>query len=186
MLERGAPNAIIKSLATEMTRQMTMLQAYIVSEKLQGQVLRHLSGTLANSIRVIPTQVDGTTVIGGVRGAGGPAFYGVYFEKGGTRWYDIYPKNKKALAFFGSEGMVPRNESVLASVTRGFGGSSSVRARAISKFNDLGGVVVRHVHHPPIPKLPFMAPSLAEKQDSIISALKASVRVPIVTSASSE
>jgi hypothetical protein len=187
MLREEEPRSIMARLKVAMTHQMTLLQQYIVSEKLQGQVLRHLSGTLANSIRVIPMEERGTVVIGGVRGAGGPAFYGVYFEKGGKRWYDIYPKNKKALAFFGSEGMVPRNASVLASVTRGFASQNvSIRAKAISKFGDLGGIVVKHVHHPPIPKLPFMAPSLEERKDSIIEALRQAVRPPTMVVPPSE
>lgn len=186
MLRELEPRSVIARLRREMTNQMTLLQQYIVSEKLQGQVLRHLSGTLANSIRVIPTEVDGFKVIGGVRGAGGPAFYGVYFEKGGKGPYEIRPKNKKALAFFGGEGPVPRNASVLASVTLGLSKSGSARARAIEKFGALGGIVVKSVKHPAIPKLPFMEPSLEERRDSIVEALRLAVRPPTMVTPPSE
>jgi len=72
---------------------MLELQAKIVGEKLQGQVLAHRSGKLAGSIRVVPAIVEGTSVVGIVQGAGGPAFYGRVHEFGGT--FDIPTHQRK-------------------------------------------------------------------------------------------
>jgi hypothetical protein len=54
-------------------------------------------GWLANSVRAIPAQSDGTTVTGGVEGAGGDAWYGRLFEDGTFRAYPIAAVNTKAL-----------------------------------------------------------------------------------------
>lgn len=82
-LRAKGPNAL-KALVLKMNALMIRLQAKIVGEKLQGQVLHHRSGKLSNSVRVIPARVDGTKLIGEVQGAGGPAWYGVLDEFGGT------------------------------------------------------------------------------------------------------
>jgi hypothetical protein len=82
-LRAKGPRAIL-ALVNRMNSLMVRLQAHIVSEKLQGQVLHHRTGKLSNSIRVIEAHVDGTKLIAGVEGAGGPAWYGVLHETGGT------------------------------------------------------------------------------------------------------
>lgn len=75
---------IIQAVLRKMNVLMLELQAKIVGEKLQGQVLKHRTGKLAGSIRVVPAVVQGSSVIGEVQGGGGPAFYGRVHEYGGT------------------------------------------------------------------------------------------------------
>jgi hypothetical protein len=138
-------------------------------------VLQHDTGTLIDSTQPTPAVISGTIVRAGVVSGGGSAFYGVFFENGGKGWYDIKPVNAKALAFFPAGGPVPLSSSVVQNVTRGFGGTPNVRAAAISKFSSLGGVVVKAVHHPPIPHLPYMEPSLDENEDGIRARLQAAL-----------
>jgi hypothetical protein len=107
---RGTDRTVIEALGAKLDR-MTLaltaklteihlrLQAKIAGEKLAGQVLKQQSGKLAGSIRAIPTVQEGQELIGAVEGAGGPAWYGVVHERGGTHAYDIVPVSKKALAF---------------------------------------------------------------------------------------
>jgi hypothetical protein len=89
---------IIQAVTRKMDELMLWLQAKIVGEKLQGQVLQHRTGKLAASIRAIPATVEGTSVVGAVEGAGGPAFYGRFLEEGSAP-HEIVPVNKAALAF---------------------------------------------------------------------------------------
>lgn len=154
----------------------------LVQSKLLGVVLEHRSGKLAGSIVKEPTTHSGTSILGRVTGAAGPAFYGRIQEKGGTRSYEIKPVNAKALAFFpggslgGGGGITP----LARSATRGLynkSGASAGRLKASSyqKFGSFGGIVVMKVIHPPLPPRPFMRPSLYEMQDTIIARLRASV-----------
>jgi hypothetical protein len=114
------------------------MQAKIVSEKLQGQVLHHRSGKLANSIRVIPAKIEGNVLSSGVEGAGGPAWYGVVQERGGTRAYEIRPVNKQALAFIPSGSGLSLGQQ--RTITRGIGKRNP---KAIASFTAEGGVVVK-------------------------------------------
>ena len=164
---RNATARVLAGVRVQMDKEMLNLRRYIVREKLSGQVLHHRSGTLIDSVQELTSEINGETVKGGVEAGGGPAFYGVYFEEGGKGPYEITPKNKKALAFMPADGMAPRNQAVVAQTLRGLSKGGSVKARAIEKFNALGGVVVKSVIHPPIPKLPFMGPSLNENAERI-------------------
>lgn len=94
------------------------------SAELQGAIVRGLAaGTygifsrhgmsgLAGSVRVNPAESDGNVVRGGVQGAGGAAFYGVYHEEGGEGPYTIVPVNKKALAWlaYGTPAKLARKQ----------------------------------------------------------------------------
>lgn len=73
---------------------------YIVTEELHGQILNQRSGKLAGSVRPVPASQEGERIIGGVEAAGGPAWYGVIFEKTGAAPHDIVPVRAKALHFF--------------------------------------------------------------------------------------
>jgi hypothetical protein len=84
---------VIQAVLRKMNVLMLELQAKIVGEKLQGQVLAHRTGKLAGSIRVVPAVVQGTSVVGEVQGGGGPAFYGRVHEYGGT--FDIPAHERK-------------------------------------------------------------------------------------------
>jgi len=165
-------NKIMASLEAGMDTEMLRLRHYIVTQKLSGQVLRHVSGTLVDSIHPVKSVVKGNQVIGGIEGGGGPAHYGGYFEAGGKGPYIIRPVNKKALAFFGADGSTPRNQSVMGNVRRAMASGGNRRAAAISSFSSIGGVVTKQVTHPAIPHLPFMGPSLEENAGSIRDALQ--------------
>jgi hypothetical protein len=90
---------IIEVLMTKVNALMFALQAYVVGQKLSGQVLHHRTGVLSGSIRAIPAALEGTSIIGAVEGAGGPAFYGAIHEYGGTGAYPIVAVRARALAF---------------------------------------------------------------------------------------
>jgi hypothetical protein len=75
---------IIQAIIKKINGSMIALQSYIVTGKLSGQVLKHRSGKLANSIRVNPAEAEGATVTASVEGAGGPAWYGRLHEFGGS------------------------------------------------------------------------------------------------------
>jgi hypothetical protein len=90
---------IFRALELKINSLMLRLQAKIQGEKLSGQVLKQRTGTLKRSIEVIPVEQKGDALAGGVRGGGGPAFYGRFHEYGTSNSYTIVPVNKKALAF---------------------------------------------------------------------------------------
>lgn|SRR5437870_1270047 len=98
-LEATGPN-ILAALVRKIEQIDLGLQQYIVTQKLQGQVLHHRSGKLASSVRIIPVVQQGTKISGGIQAAGGVAWYGRLHEYGGAAAYTIVPTNKKALRFF--------------------------------------------------------------------------------------
>lgn len=76
---------IVGEIARRVNASLIELQSYIVGSKLSGQVLKHRSGKLANSIRVNKAHDIGSGVLeGSVQGGGGPAFYGRIHEYGGS------------------------------------------------------------------------------------------------------
>ncbi len=171
----GKGNAIVQALAGKLTYLMLQLQQHIVRDKLSGQVLHHRSGKLAGSIVAYPTEAQGSQLAGKVEGAGGPAWYGQVHELGGRGPYDIYPVNKKALAFF------PQGYSAVEGgrqILRGMLQTSNLRRResAIASFRGSGGVVVKHVHHPPLPKRSFMVSGMEDMRPQIVSGLEQAMR----------
>lgn len=77
-------SVLFQALAKKIDLLHFKVQSKIVTGKLQGQVLKHRTGKLAGSIRVIPATITETTVVGYVQGGGGPAWYGILHEYGGT------------------------------------------------------------------------------------------------------
>lgn len=74
--------------------------AELAREKASGEVLKVRSGNLRESIEKIPAEIEGDTIIGGVRAGGDKAPY-LKFQEEGTRGpYEIVPVNKKALMFY--------------------------------------------------------------------------------------
>jgi hypothetical protein len=163
-------------VVSELTRTMSLMMFELlrrVQQKLSGEVLHVRTGKLLGSAHVEPTVTTQTTIAGNVTAAGGPAFYGKFHEYGGTRWYDILPVNKKALAFFpggsfgasfGATGI--RQLRFVQGKNRG-----SLRPGQYDSFAKAGGVVVMKVHHPPLPMRSFMRSSLAELKARITSQL---------------
>jgi hypothetical protein len=97
---------IVQALMRKLESLMLQLQAKIVGEKLQGQVLAHRTGKLSGSIREIPVTNTGTLLTGAVEGAGGPAWYGKLHEEGGT--FPYHRKSKIAERLSGKEAMSKR------------------------------------------------------------------------------
>jgi len=180
-LQKKGPS-VIQALIIKLNALMLRLQSKIVNEKLrEGNPLHTITGNLARSIVAIPAVFEADRVIARVEGASGTAWYGRVHEFGGTGAYDIYPVNKKALAFFSNKWtMVPGGGMMLRTepVTHGKGIIQAMRstgpkrrAAGIAAFGASGGIVTKHVLHPPMPKRPFMAPALEEMRGVIISEL---------------
>lgn len=70
-----------------------------VKGNLSGAVLQQRSGKLLSTVMQEPTQRDGDTLVGAVTAGGDLAPYGIYFEEGGTGYYEIRPINARVLAF---------------------------------------------------------------------------------------
>lgn len=181
---RRVPPAVVQNLARRLTAMMVKLQAHIQRDKLQGQVLAHRSGKLANTINAHAAEVAGDVATASVTGAGGSMAaggYGRVHESGGQRTYEIRPVRAKALAFFpgnslGSGGGIARlSKSAIRSLYR----NGRVIPSTIGTFNSYGGVVRAGVIHPPLPKRPFMAPALADMRDEITKQLSLAVGVGV-------
>jgi hypothetical protein len=142
---------IIMVLTTKVTSLMLRLASYVQSQKLSGQVLTPRTGVLRGSVNAIPATVEGTTITGAVEAAGGPAFYGHFFEKG---------TSDESSMFWGGG----RGYPIMA-----------VKARALRFMIDGKVVFAKSVMHPPIIARPFMKPSLDENAANIESELRASV-----------
>jgi hypothetical protein len=164
-------------LQMTMDELMTDLLAR-VQQKLSGEVLKthRGGGGLLGSARKIPTQTTGSTITGAVQAGGGLFWWAVVHEEGGKKRYDIFPgivtgkSDKRALAFFpaGSEGAsfgTTRMTSIRFATGKRRG---QLKPKKYGTFAEAGGIVVRHVSHPPLPKRSFMATSLQEMTGEII------------------
>lgn len=70
-----------------------------VKGNLSGAVLQKQTGNLLGTVMQEPAQISGNVITAAVTAGGDAAPYGVYFEEGGTGYYEIRPKNARALAF---------------------------------------------------------------------------------------
>src|SRR6266550_4389580 len=118
---------------------------YIVSQKLSGQALKRQTGVLAGSIRYVPATLEGTSIVGAVEGAGGPAWYGTLYE-------DVSA---------GGTGGVSHSWTITAT-----------KARALSFLVDGKRLYRRNVTHPALSARPYMTPSLEENADEIETQLR--------------
>jgi hypothetical protein len=182
----------VSALTAESNATMADLLAR-VQQKLSGEVLQtRRGGGLLGTARMNPTKRVGALLIGSVQAGGGPAAaYAQVQERGGRGPYEIYPKNKLALAFYptGSEGLSEALRTAMpgqgktgrlaglqlrrdiraarrAPVTER---SSRKLKNLYGDFASLGGVVVRHVTHPPLPERSFMRSTLEEMRREIVS-----------------
>lgn len=73
-----------------------------VKGNLSGAVLQTKTGKLLSTVMQEPAQISGDIITGAVTAGGEAAPYGIYFEKGGTGYYDIVPVNARVLAFMGA------------------------------------------------------------------------------------
>jgi hypothetical protein len=145
-MQRKGPR-IVQVLMSKVNALLFQLQSFIVGQKLSGQMLQRRTGKLAGSIRAVPAILDGASITGSVEGAGGPAFYGKFFEvetaggTGGTRAHQI----------------------------------TAVKARAL-RFLWHGNVhFAKSVQHPGFAARPFMTSSLLENADKIRTELQAAL-----------
>jgi len=173
---------IRERLSDKLDSLMLELQRRI-QQKLSGEVLEHRSGKALGSVIKQPMSTTETRIEGRVTAGGGPAFYLVYHERGGTRQYEIVPVNKKALAFFprGSIGgsiassnspMTPGKPVVRGLYFRSGSQRGALKPGRVGTFHAAGGVVVMKVIHPPLPKRPVAASSLEELNAKIIDGLR--------------
>ena len=179
---------------TEASRRMMAELMRRVQKKLSGEVLqtRRGAGGLLGSVRMVD-ESTGTKVAGYVVAGGGTIkIYPEVHEYGGTRQYEIVPKNKYALAFFpGASAGAAAGGSALPRVPGGatFTGTplkfgtlfqkglgvkykagknrGSIRPNKTAEFSRLGGIVVKRVVHPPLPERSFMRSSLEELRGRI-------------------
>lgn len=87
------------ALTARMDYWSARLQQIIVNDKLQGQLLKHRTGKLGDSVRGEPTQVTASSIEGGVVAGGGPVDYARPLEYGSSA-HEIVPVTAKALHFF--------------------------------------------------------------------------------------
>jgi hypothetical protein len=172
-----------QSLLTNLTRQMDILLLKMlqrVQQKMSGEVLNQRSGALKDSAHAVPAAMEGDSLTGGVQWGAGPASaYAFVQEYGGKGYYDIYPVNKKALAFFPSgaagfatlsSGRQVNARQILNSMR-----NPNMRTRGVAQFSAAGGIVVKSVHHPPLPARPIGQPTLDEMKGEIVTGLQGAV-----------
>lgn len=141
----GKGPLILNAVRIKMNSLLIQLQAKIVGEKLQGQVLQHRTGNLQRSIVLSPASgavIVGNEVIGSVIGATPPAQYGMVHEYGGESSYDITANGAKALRWFAEGG-----------------------AKRFAKT----------VQHPQMPERSFMRSSLEEMRATIVQQIQGAV-----------
>lgn len=184
MLEKLAAKET--QIIAALVRGMDILAAKMlqrVQANLSGLVLKARSGTLRDSAEIDPATVEGDGITSGVHAAGGPAFYGWVHEKGGTRWYDIYPVNKKALAWLptGASATLSSGRAVSARQIYNTMRNPNLRGRGVALFQQAGGIVVKHVHHPPLRAQPFMKPAQDDTAAEAVEVLQTAVN-PVLKS----
>jgi hypothetical protein len=162
-----------KRTLNELMRDLQM----VIHRKLSGEVLKSHGGggSLLASVRQTPTVVAGSSISGSVQAGGGLLWWAVVHEEGGEKEYEIpkdgiFRSGKKALAFFGkgAAGLSFGRTAMTKLYHRHGMLGGSLRANKFGAFAAAGGIVVRHVIHPPLPKRSFMESSLLELRGRII------------------
>lgn len=92
------PSEVLDAVAAKVRELTTNLQAHIVADKLQGQVLQHKSGQLSRSIQQV-TEVSGGVATGRVYSSGDVKYAAIHEFGGKTPPHDIFPVKAQALAF---------------------------------------------------------------------------------------
>lgn len=157
-IRKKAP-AIVSALTERVLYWMLQLQDRI-HQKLDGGVLQHRSGRLLGSFGSPKIQRVGSSIIGTVEGAGGPAWYGQIHEDGGTFNVKEYVRR----IGFDKKGHF----------TKLLNHSGSVRA-AIKSMDQ----TVVHAHTVSFPARPFAKPSLEEITGGMIADLQRTVGMEI-------
>jgi hypothetical protein len=101
----GKRDALVDMLAERMDA-VNQMMADRVRANLSGGVLETRTGKLLETVMQEPAQISGDIITGAVTAGGEAAPYGIYFEEGGTGYYDIVPVNARVLAFMGEGQMI--------------------------------------------------------------------------------
>lgn len=143
----GRTSELYDALEARMNLLNTRLQQRIQNQKLSGQVLKQRSGKLKRSIEVIPARSNRAEgkITGGVRGAGGPAFYGRFHEFGTEDWYTI-PKKGKPLT-----------------------------KQALRFIIDNKVIFAKRVNHPPIEERSFLRSAQEEMTEEFVTGMQEAV-----------
>ena len=144
--------AIIEALTAKMSELMSRLQSKIVTEKLPAMF--KASPNIAASIQAQPTTIQGTKILGTVKGGGIPAVQHTTLRSGVT--YDIAVLQ---------EGGVPHGWEILP-----------FTKKALAFQLDGKQFILRRVFHPPLVSRPFMRESLHEMEAQITSELKTALQ----------
>lgn len=144
---------LMEVLTAKMTVLMTRLQAKIVNEKLSGQVLSQRSGVAAGSVANPRAEVAGTSVVGILDWAGGPAWYLRLHNIGGDHEYAINPIYS-------------------ASETRKLGRGTLQPHRVLHFLINGKDVFTRYVFHPPAKGRHFIEASVEEMRGQFVTGLK--------------
>jgi hypothetical protein len=147
-------------LADKLTFLMAKLEQKIVTTKLQGQVLRHITGTLGGSVHSTSTQAEGAILSAGVEAAGGPAWYGKLHEHGGTFTIPEHPAKEIARSSTGKFRKVGKAELSKYHSENSKYGLESVMHRMVP------------AHSITFPERSFMRSTLAEMRTDIIAELR--------------
>lgn len=168
---------LVEAETQTLDRLMLELQR-VIQRKVTGEVLHSRRGAagLAGSIHKDDTVQVAGEIRGRVTGGGGPFWWLSVHEKGGEKSYEILPgavtgkSDKRALAFFptGSIGAGFR-ETAMTRLRFALGKRrGELRPTRYGEFGEAGGVVVKRVEHPPLPKRAVMGPALEEMRGEIV------------------
>jgi hypothetical protein len=168
-MQRRLDSGIAKTLIVlkrRIDRASVELQAAIVrglAAGTYGIFSRHGMSGLAGSVRVVPAEVEGERVKGGVEGGGGTTSYGNVFESGGEGSYEIRPVNAKALVWLAygtpAKGSKPR--------TMGASGERFMRKQ--KSFGFTKDMIFRaRVTHPPAKRRRWMGGAVADMKSRIL------------------
>lgn len=97
---QGVTPAIISELTSAIELLSPELAAFIIEQKLSGQVLNKVTGQLQSSVRSGPTEISGDAITGTVIQDDSIASYGLIHEYGG----DIPSRTGSPMRWIGREG----------------------------------------------------------------------------------
>lgn len=97
----GMPDRIRSEVRLEMDRQVERVQLHVQRDYLSGQALNARTGRLRNSIATRVETLADKTISGQIFSRGVP-YARIQHDGGKTAPHMIYPKNGKALHFFGA------------------------------------------------------------------------------------
>lgn len=170
---------------TGVKKALIDVQRHIKLNKLQGQVLRHVTGKLAASVRVLPPEL-GDRPEGFVVAGGGPASYAAVHEFGGRSAYDIVPQTAKALAWPSSGGVGERYRVARAmafqraKVNKTYGPAGAAynlaHVQRMAGKLGVGLAFAKIVHHPAAKERSFMRTGLSERAGEAVRLIDESIR----------